>query len=170
MRFIPLSLLVLFIGFLMVALLQHKEDGMKHQTKTQQYFPEITLPLLGSDEQHFSPALWQGKKVVVNIFASWCLPCRLEHPLLVQLANEYSIPVYGIAWNDTPNQVKQWLKTHGNPYRAVAVDEKRSSTIALGLAGVPETFVIDDDGTILLHLREPLREDSVKHIVELVRE
>ncbi|OYV48010.1 MAG: hypothetical protein B7X10_03725, partial [Burkholderiales bacterium 21-58-4] len=106
----------------------------------------FTLPGLGGG--HFSPQLWKGKVALLNVFASWCVPCASEQPALVRLAQTGKILIYGLAWKDQPQKVAEYLRKNGNPYRSVGLDAYGQTTIPLALTGVPETFVIDKTGRV----------------------
>lgn len=88
------------------------------------------------------------RSYILNIFASWCSTCHIEHEMLLNLARRGDIEIYGIAWNDTPDDVMEYLEENGNPYSAVGLDNQNIVKKALGVDGVPETFVIDKDGYI----------------------
>jgi cytochrome c biogenesis protein CcmG/thiol:disulfide interchange protein DsbE len=90
----------------------------------------------------------KGRVTVVNVWASWCAPCRQEHPLLVDLAKDPSVRVVGINQRDNPDNARRFLGTLGNPYAAVGVDPNGRASIDWGVYGVPETFIIGPDGTI----------------------
>jgi cytochrome c biogenesis protein CcmG/thiol:disulfide interchange protein DsbE len=90
----------------------------------------------------------KGKVTVVNVWASWCAPCRQEHPLLVELAQDPSIRVVGINYKDNPENARRFLGALGNPFAAVGVDPNGRTAIDWGVYGVPETFVIGPDGHI----------------------
>jgi cytochrome c biogenesis protein CcmG/thiol:disulfide interchange protein DsbE len=90
----------------------------------------------------------KGAVTVVNVWASWCAPCRQEHPLLMELAKDPSIRVVGIDYKDTPENARRFLGTFGNPFAAVGVDPNGRAAIDWGVYGVPETFVVGPDGTI----------------------
>jgi cytochrome c biogenesis protein CcmG, thiol:disulfide interchange protein DsbE len=89
-----------------------------------------------------------GKITVVNVWASWCAPCRQEHPALMELAKDPSIRVVGINYKDTPENARRFLGAFGNPFSAVGVDPNGRTAIDWGVYGVPETFVVGRDGTI----------------------
>ncbi|HEY8380830.1 MAG TPA: DsbE family thiol:disulfide interchange protein [Microvirga sp.] len=95
-----------------------------------------------------SAADLKGRVTVVNVWASWCAPCRAEHPLLVDLAKDPSIRVVGINYKDNPENARRFLGALGNPFAAVGVDPNGRTSIDWGVYGVPETFVIGPDGTI----------------------
>ena len=90
----------------------------------------------------------RGAVTVVNVWASWCAPCRQEHPLLMELAKDPSIRVVGIDYKDTTETARRFLGTFGNPFAAVGVDPNGRAAIDWGVYGVPETFVVGPDGTI----------------------
>jgi len=94
-----------------------------------------------------SADLRTGRPHLVNIFASWCLPCRIEAPQLARLARR-GVPVVGIAVRDRPEDLAQFLAAYGNPFQAIGADSDRQVQIELGSAGVPETFVVDGRGII----------------------
>lgn len=110
--------------------------------------PAFSLPQLDALDQTFSPADLRGQVWVLNVFASWCGPCRSEHPQVKRLAQSAGVPVVGLNYKDPPDNARQWLRELGNPYRVVAVDVQGRAGIDWGVYGVPETFVIDKTGLI----------------------
>ena len=94
-----------------------------------------------------SADLRRGRPHLVNIFASWCLPCRVEAPQLAELSRR-GVPIVGIAVRDRPEDLARFLAAYGNPFQAIGADTDRQVQLALGSAGVPETFVVDGGGTI----------------------
>jgi len=103
-----------------------------------------------------------GKVTVVNIFASWCGPCRQEHPVLSALAKDGRIRVVGINYKDQPGNARRFLADLGNPYAAVGVDERGRTAIDWGVYGVPETFVVGPDGVIRYKFIGPLTPETVE--------
>ena len=103
--------------------------------------------------------------VVVNLFASWCSPCVAEHPLLMRLSESLPDQMYGILYKDTPEAGGAFLGRLGNPFTRVLVDADGQGGLDFGLTGVPETFVVNEDGVILLHVRGLL---SVRDIEEIL--
>ena len=85
---------------------------------------------------------------MINFFASWCVPCRVEHPVLMRLAQQDHMPLYGIAYKDKPADSSRLLANFGDPYRQVGVDRTGGSALNFGVYGVPETYVIDSNGVI----------------------
>ncbi len=103
---------------------------------------------------------------IVNLFASWCGPCRAEHHHLVTLNNAYPGHVFGVLYKDTRVNGEKFLTELGNPFTDVAIDEDGQGGLDFGLTGVPETFVIAANGDILLHIDGPLTEDTAKKVGE----
>jgi cytochrome c biogenesis protein CcmG/thiol:disulfide interchange protein DsbE len=108
--------------------------------------PQFELPALeGADS--LSDADLRGRVSLVNVFASWCVPCRVEHPVLMRLA-EQGVPIFGINYKDPPDQAKAWLAELGDPFAKIGADRNGRVGIEWGVYGVPETFVIDAEGRI----------------------
>lgn len=114
--------------------------------------PATPLPALG-ERPPFDPATLRGP-ALVNVFASWCGPCRAEHPVLMALSRD--LPVHGIAYKDEPAASARFLAELGDPYRSVGVDRSGRAGLEWGVAGVPETFLIDRDGRIAHRVTGPL--------------
>ncbi|MGH1350654.1 MAG: DsbE family thiol:disulfide interchange protein [Methyloligellaceae bacterium] len=112
--------------------------------------PEFTLPPVeGVEVPGFSQTeLKQGKVSVVNVWASWCAPCKEEHKHLVTLARDAKVPLFGINQKDLSANARGFLKEHGNPYSYVGADSKGRVSITWGVYGIPETFVVDRNGKI----------------------
>jgi cytochrome c biogenesis protein CcmG/thiol:disulfide interchange protein DsbE len=113
--------------------------------------PEFALePLAGADRPGFATADLKGVVTVVNVFASWCGPCRIEHPQLIELARDDRIRMVGINYKDVPDNAARFLAELGNPYAAIGVDTSGRTAIDWGVYGVPETFLVDRAGVIRL--------------------
>ena len=134
--------------------------------------PEFELPPIpGGDKPGFSSAdlTGSGQVALVNVFASWCIPCKAEHPLLMRLAADDVVPVYGINYKDKPAEARQWLADLGNPYTKIGADLDGRVAIEWGVYGVPETFVIGPEGRIRYKHTGPMRpEDLEEKILPLV--
>ncbi|MBL8497081.1 DsbE family thiol:disulfide interchange protein [Nitrosomonas sp. JL21] len=112
-----------------------------------------------------------GKVWLLNVWASWCVACRDEHPLLVQLANSGVVPIYGLNYKDERTTAIQWLKRYGDPYAISIVDSDGKVGIDYGVYGVPETYVIDKKGIIRHKQIGPVTVDSLqKTILPLILE
>jgi cytochrome c biogenesis protein CcmG/thiol:disulfide interchange protein DsbE len=105
-------------------------------------------PLPGIDRPGFRTADLAGHVTVVNVFASWCIPCHDEHPFLMELAQDSRIRIAGINQKDQPENARRFLGRNGNPYALVGVDPAGRAVIDWGVYGVPETFIVGRDGTI----------------------
>lgn len=112
-----------------------------------------------------------GKVWLLNVWASWCVACRDEHPLLVQLANSGIVPIYGLNYKDERTTAMQWLKRYGDPYTISIVDSDGKVGINYGVYGVPETYVIDKNGIIRHKQIGPVTVESLeKTIIPLIIE
>jgi len=114
-----------------------------------------------------------GEVAIVNVFASWCGPCRVEHPVLTRLAEERGIPLYGINYKDKPEDAAGWLAELGNPYRRIGADPEGRIGIDLGVYGVPETYVVDAQGRIRYRHPGPVMprdvDDTLMPLIEELR-
>ncbi|HUC62952.1 MAG TPA: DsbE family thiol:disulfide interchange protein [Alphaproteobacteria bacterium] len=122
--------------------------------------PQFALPPLLADKPGLATADLKSKPVLVNVFASWCIPCREEHPLLMHLARD-GVAIYGIDYKDQPADAKAWLGELGDPYRRLATDMEGRVAINWGVYGVPETFLVDGTGTIRFKQVGPLTIDVI---------
>ncbi|HEY0206798.1 MAG TPA: DsbE family thiol:disulfide interchange protein [Acetobacteraceae bacterium] len=122
--------------------------------------PQFNLPGQGPGQGFGSAELQaQGRPVLLNFFASWCVPCVVEHPELMSLSGS-GLPIWGIAYKDTVSAASGFLQTHGNPFTRVARDAG-SVAIDFGVYGVPESYLLDRDGIIRWHVAGPLTEAVV---------
>ncbi len=110
-----------------------------------------------------------GKYTVVNLFASWCTSCLYEHPLISTLKGERGVQLIGIAWRDKKQDTSQWLKQNGNPYNEVALDEMGKYGILLGVTGIPETFLVDPQGVIVMHIRGTVMNEDLQAIISKIK-
>lgn len=166
--FAPLLLLLLVVIVSVVLLLKPGE----HQTITTGQMdrpaPEYSLVRLGGGEPVTSAAV-AGKPHLVNVFASWCAPCIAENSQLMAL-QAGGVDIIGIAYKDNPNDTQLFLDGHGNPYSAIGVDRDGQFGLQLGIAGVPETFVVSAEGRIVAIHRGPLTpEDMEREIYPALR-
>ncbi len=111
--------------------------------------PQFSLPRLDDPQKNLQRSDLLGKVSLVNVWGTWCSGCRQEHETLLTLAQDGSVPIYGINWKDDPVLARQWLQQLGNPYAAVGVDEEGGAAIEWGVYGAPETFLVGPDGTVL---------------------
>jgi len=126
--------------------------------------PRLALPPLDAQTQGFGPAqLTAGHVTVVNVFASWCVPCRAEAALLPTLAHLQGVTLLGMVYKDTPGNARQFLNEVGNPFARVGLDESGQAGIEWGVYGVPETFVIDGKGIVRLRHAGPLTQGIIEN-------
>jgi cytochrome c biogenesis protein CcmG/thiol:disulfide interchange protein DsbE len=119
--------------------------------------PQVLLPALDGNAKAFSSAdLKAGHVSIVNVWASWCVPCRAEAPQLQALAQRQDVPLYGIVYKDAPDKARAFLNDVGNPFSRIDLDKSGSAGIEWGIYGVPETFVIDGRGIVRLRYPGPI--------------
>ena len=159
LRFIlPLAIFVVLAAFLFVGLgLNPREVPSPFIGKPA---PSFQLTQLARPEQTFSPKQMQGEVWLLNVWASWCVACRIEHPLLVDLAKKNVIPIVGLNYKDKRDAALGWLGQLGDPYQLSVADTDGRVGIEYGVYGVPETFVIDKAGVIRFKQIGPITEDA----------
>ena len=144
---VPLAVFLIFLAVFAWSLRWPRDQVIESQMIGQPV-PEFALaPAVAGRPGLSSAGLRQGQPRIVNIFASWCLPCRVEAPQLAELQRR-GVPIDGIAVRDRPQDLAGFLATYGDPFRTIGADNDRRVQLALGSAGVPETFVIDGRGII----------------------
>ncbi|HUH76891.1 MAG TPA: DsbE family thiol:disulfide interchange protein [Devosia sp.] len=125
--------------------------------------PAISLPAIADlGVPGFDAESLKGEVTVVNVFASWCIPCRDEHPLLEAVKAVADVRLFGINQSDAPENARKFLAELGNPYAAVGADRDRRASIDWGVYGVPETFVVNAQGIITFKHVGPLTQQSVQ--------
>lgn len=111
--------------------------------------PAMELPDLHHPEAIVTDAVFRtGDVVLLNVFASWCVPCRVEHGQITRLAEQDALSVFGLNYKNDSDEAKAWLRELGDPYERILVDQEGRTAVNLGTYGVPETFIIDGDGII----------------------
>jgi len=143
---IPLMLFVVLVGFLAVGLNRDPHEVPSPLINKQA--PAFELPQLAEANKSFSPASMKGQVWIMNVWASWCVACREEHPVLVELAKSQIAPVIGLDYKDNREDALVMLAKQGNPYLLSAFDANGRVGIDYGVYGVPETYVIDKAGII----------------------
>lgn len=125
--------------------------------------PAFTAPKLNTPDQKLSNNDLKGKVWIFNVWASWCVSCREEHPVLNQLAKQPAVIIIGLNYKDAPEAANKWLETLGNPYNDSIMDADGRIGIDWGVYGVPETFVIDKQGIVRYKHTGPVTEDDVEN-------
>jgi cytochrome c biogenesis protein CcmG/thiol:disulfide interchange protein DsbE len=132
--------------------------------------PAFELPLLMEPDKRFSEKTMIGKVWILNVWASWCPPCLVEHPVVTQVARSGMAPVVGLNYKDKREDALPWLKRNGDPFQLIAFDANGRIGIDYGVYGVPETYIIDRQGVIRYKHIGPISADVVKQEMEpLVR-
>ena len=133
--------------------------------------PKFDLPPVSGRDRGLSSDDLVGEVRLVNFFASWCFPCRAEHPLLNRLNAEGIVPVIGINYRDKPEEARRWLDRFGDPYARSGADLDGRVGIEWGVYGLPETFVVDRNGRIVYkHIGQIRPENLVETILPIVEE
>ena len=111
-------------------------------------------------EQKFSLSEFKGIPIVLNFWASWCLPCEVEHPILMGLSKKSDFIIIGVNYKDTEEGSAEFLNEKGNPYDLVVIDDEGMMGIEMGLTGVPETFVVNEEGKIIYRIVGPINNEN----------
>jgi len=159
-RFLPLIIFASLCVFLVIGLqLNPKEVPSPLIGKPT---PVFELPVLDQTSSQFSPEQMRGQVWLLNVWASWCVSCRDEHPLLVEMAKQKLVPIIGLNYKDKDPLAIEWLSKMGDPYQLSIVDKLGQVGINYGVYGVPETFVIDKNGIIKYKFTGPLTATAVQ--------
>ena len=124
--------------------------------------PAFSLPTLAAPDRSVGPEQLRGQVWVLNVWASWCVACQAEHPLLVDLAKSGQVTLIGLNYKDRRDLALGWLARHGNPYQATLSDTNGRVGLDFGVYGVPETYVIDKQGVIRLKFTGPVTPEAVR--------
>ncbi|MBW7947304.1 MAG: DsbE family thiol:disulfide interchange protein [Sphingomonadaceae bacterium] len=164
--------LLMFLGFVALAVYRMGEPQQRVIASKMVGQPVPAIDLVGMDEMHpglNDSDLRQGTVTLVNLFASWCAPCRVEAPQLAALADK-GVVIHGIAVRDTPENIAAFLKEHGDPFRRIGMDPNSKALLNLGASGLPETFLIDGKGIIRKQYIGQIRPEQVPEILKDIEE
>jgi len=160
---VPLAFFLALAALFLLQLLSGRDGATVPSALLGQAAPQTELPPLdGLGLPGLSSAELAGKVTLVNVWASWCAPCREEHPLLMALAGDTRFEIAGLNYKDTPANARRFLGQLGNPYDKVGVDANGRAAIDWGVYGVPETFLVGRDGRIAYKHVGPFTEKSVR--------
>jgi cytochrome c biogenesis protein CcmG/thiol:disulfide interchange protein DsbE len=166
---IPLAIFAVLVVFLWIGL--GRDPSVVPSPLIGKPAPPFRLAQLHNPSESIDVADLKGKVWLLNVWASWCVSCREEHPLLLQLAQSKLLPLYGLDYKDKREQALAWLRQNGDPYTASIVDADGRVGIDYGVYGVPETFLIDKDGIVRYKQIGPLTTQALKDkILPLARE
>jgi len=133
--------------------------------------PTFDLAALPGKEHDFSSADLTQPVQLVNVFASWCVACRVEHPVLMELKRNGTVPIYGLNYKDQPDAAVRWLQNFGDPYDRIGSDLNGRVGIDFGVYGVPETFIVDGNGIIVRKITGPITPTILqKELLPLIAE
>ncbi len=170
--FVPLIVLVVLGVYFAFGL--QRDPQVLPSALIDQKVPEFDLAAIEGASQGLSNADLMGQVTLVNIFGSWCVACRIEHPFLMELKANNVIPIYGIDWREPNRQAgPAWLKKFGNPYTRIGDDPRSEGAIAFGVTGAPETFIVDKRGVIRHKFAGPITreiwERQLRPVVQKLR-
>ena len=127
--------------------------------------PNFQLPQLQAAGKTFTPAAFKGQVWMLNVWASWCVSCREEHPVLLRFSRTHRVPLVGLDYKDQPADALKWLNDYGDPYTLTAVDADGRVGIDYGVYGVPETYVIDKAGVIRYKQIGPVTPEALQQTI-----
>lgn len=160
-----------FFGYRLLLIDKGDAPNMIPSVMIDKPVPAFDLPPLSDAKPGLKVADLQGKVTLINFFASWCVPCRAEHPLLMELAKTGKVALVGINYKDKPEDATAWLNRLGDPYAALAADRDGRTGIDFGVYGVPESYLIDKNGRIRFKQTGPFTpEDITGKLLPLVAE
>lgn len=166
---LPLGIFIVLVVFLAIGL--NRDPREVPSPLVGKPAPAFALPQLHKPEASFAPKDMQGKVWLLNVWASWCVSCRQEHPILVELAKTGLVPIVGLNYKDQRADALKWLDRFGDPYTLSIVDAEGRVGIDYGVYGVPETYLIDKTGVIRFKQIGPVTQDVLeKTILPLVKE
>ena len=160
---IPLGVFILLITILAIGL--NLDPSYVPSPLIDKPLPAFTLPDLDNQETLVTATDIAGKPRLLNVWASWCAACRVEHPLLIELANSSKASIVGLNYKDERDDALAWLARHGNPYERTVFDHAGRLGLDLGVYGVPETFVTDKRGVIRHKQIGPVTEDALQSVI-----
>ena len=169
-KLLPLSITFIFIIIFIVFYKGLKDTNIyTPESKINNEVPSLLVDLFDTDKTVNTIEIFQSDKFyLLNIWSSWCVPCREEHPVLMELKNNKRLKVIGMNYKDTKNNAKNFLEELGNPYDKIIFDDKGTNAIEWGAYGVPESFLINNNKVIKKYLG-PLNKESVEEIKSYIK-
>lgn len=159
-----IALTAIFVAILIVGRHLRVQSALVGKNAPISEFVSLTEP-----RTKFSLADYRGQKIIVNFFASWCAPCRAEHPNLMALSRDPRVRLIGVLYKDDVGKGEQFLAELGNPFAQVGLDPEGQIGLAFGLTGVPESFAIDETGRVVGHFAGPLDAARAQMLYEALK-
>ena len=153
---LPLAGFVLLLVVLLVGLRRAPDKSILPSPLIGKPVPQFTLPNLFDSTQPVSSESLKGRWLLVNVWGTWCVECRAEHQVLLQIKQQARVPILGIDWKDQNEDAMAWLAQLGNPYERVATDRDGRVAIDWGVYGAPESFLVDPRGVVVEKLVGPM--------------
>jgi cytochrome c biogenesis protein CcmG/thiol:disulfide interchange protein DsbE len=145
---IPAAIFLALAGVLYVGVVHSPNKSTMQSALLGKTVPDFTLPVLDNPGMTLTNKQLAGRPWVLNVWGTWCVACRDEHPVLLEIAKQNVLPLVGLDWKDEDEAALEWLKQLGNPYSVVVADRDGRAAINFGVYGAPETFFIDADGRV----------------------
>ena len=166
--YLSISLVVAIFFVLLLGL--NEEKNYSPESEFKKFNNSISLEELYSGKKIFlKEVLLKDEFNLINIWASWCLPCKAEHPYLLNLNKKFEINLIGINYKDNLENSKKFLSDLGNPYDEVLIDNDGTKSIELGAIGVPETYLINNENKIIKKFIGPLDQDDYENIINFIK-
>ncbi len=163
----PLIILFVICLFVLVYLLSNKDPNKPPSALINKSVPKFESISLYNSKKIISNKDLKNKKVLINFFASWCLPCKVEHPLFFVLAKDYpDLIILGFNHKDKKADAMKYLSEDGDPYSFVGVDDKGMIALEFGVFGLPETFLINEEGKIIFKFMGPLTQEIIENDIK----
>jgi cytochrome c biogenesis protein CcmG, thiol:disulfide interchange protein DsbE len=160
---LPLAGFVLLLVVLLVGLRRAPDKSILPSPLIGKPVPQFTLPNLFDSTQPVSSESLKGRWLLVNVWGTWCVECRAEHQVLLQIKQQARVPILGIDWKDQNEDAQAWLAQLGNPYERVGTDRDGRVAIDWGVYGAPETFLVDGQGRVIYKFISPMTAEVWQH-------
>ena len=155
-RWAPIAVIALLVAAFAIALFAPDDQDAADDPRVGEALPEMPLQPAFAGSAPYDPDAVEGP-YLLNVWASWCAPCRVEHPMLMALSED-GVPIYGVVYKDDPADARRFLAELGDPFAGLAADPEGRAGLELGLTGAPETFVIDAEGVVRARWRGAITE------------
>ena len=167
-RWLPLLAFALLAAILLGGVLRNagKDNSAIASPLIGKPVPDFSLPVLGEPTRRLGQADFSGKPYLLNVWGSWCVNCRDEHPQLLALQRSRRIRIVGYNYKDSPEEAQRWLQSYGSPYTLVLADEEGRAALDFGIYGAPETFLVDARGIVRWKHVGPITDEVMQSELE----